>query len=86
MTCLAFAFLQIQQKLFPAQAATVAAELAAFGMQGVGAIFAAYRDGALEDDDEVAVVHVRADHAALITPFLHTLDSDPRRKDSVVVN
>src|SRR5206468_4971333 len=34
-----------------------AAELAAFGMIGVGAIFEAYRDGAIEDDDEVAVVH-----------------------------
>jgi hypothetical protein len=34
-----------------------AAELAAFGMEGVGAIFAAYRDGTLEDDDEVAVQH-----------------------------
>lgn len=42
-----------------------AAELAPFGMRGVGRIFEAYRDGALaqsgdgasEDDDEVAVVH-----------------------------
>jgi hypothetical protein len=34
-----------------------AAELAAFGMEGVGRIFEAYRDGALEDDDEVAVAH-----------------------------
>jgi hypothetical protein len=34
-----------------------AAELADFGMVGVGAIFQAYRDGTLEDDDEVAVVH-----------------------------
>jgi hypothetical protein len=34
-----------------------AAELAAFGMEGIGAIFEAYRDGTLEDDDEVAVVH-----------------------------
>jgi len=34
-----------------------AAELAQFGMQGVGAVFEAYRDGALEDDDEVAVIH-----------------------------
>ena len=34
-----------------------AAELAAFGMEGVGAIFAAYQSGALEDDDEVAVIH-----------------------------
>ncbi|MQA74999.1 MAG: hypothetical protein GEU88_11765 [Solirubrobacterales bacterium] len=34
-----------------------AAELEAFGMEGVGAIFEAYRDGELEDDDEVAVAH-----------------------------
>jgi hypothetical protein len=34
-----------------------AAELAPFGMVGVGAIFEAYRDGLIEDDDEVAVVH-----------------------------
>lgn len=42
-----------------------AAELAPFGMRGVGAIFEAYRDGTysacgaetFEDDDEVAVVH-----------------------------
>ncbi len=34
-----------------------AAELAAFGMRGVGRIFADYRDGKLQDDDEVAVLH-----------------------------
>jgi hypothetical protein len=34
-----------------------AAELHAFGMQGVGRIFEAYRDGLIEDDDEVAVRH-----------------------------
>jgi hypothetical protein len=34
-----------------------AAELADFGMEGVGAIFEMYRDGILEDDDEVAVAH-----------------------------
>ncbi len=33
------------------------AELAAFGMEGVGSIFEAFRDGRLEDDDEVAVQH-----------------------------
>jgi hypothetical protein len=38
-----------------------AAELAPFGMEGVGEIFEAYRDGALEDDDEVAVAHGAAD-------------------------
>jgi len=34
-----------------------AAELAAFGMRGIGDIFADYRAGRLEDDDEVAVEH-----------------------------
>jgi hypothetical protein len=34
-----------------------AAELACFGMVGVGRVFAAYRDGILADDDEVAVLH-----------------------------
>jgi hypothetical protein len=34
-----------------------AAELHTFGMVGVGRIFEAYRDGVLEDDDEVAVLH-----------------------------
>ncbi len=34
-----------------------AAELCALGMEGVGKIFEAYRDGTLEDDDEVAVAH-----------------------------
>src|SRR5205809_7899489 len=34
-----------------------AAELEAFGMEGIGIIFGWYRDGVLENDDEVAVVH-----------------------------
>lgn len=34
-----------------------AAELAPFGMEGIGRIFEAFRDGLLEDDDEVAVTH-----------------------------
>ena len=38
-----------------------AAELHAFGMQGVGKIFEAYLDGRYEDDDEVAVLHAPAD-------------------------
>jgi hypothetical protein len=44
-----------------------AAELAPFGMRGVGRVFEAYRDGvwpgyadAFEDDDEVAVIHAPA--------------------------
>lgn len=39
-----------------------AAELEPFGMEGVGAIFAAYRDGVLRDDDEVAIAHASAEH------------------------
>jgi hypothetical protein len=34
-----------------------AAELAPFGMIGLGRIFAAYRDGVYTDDDEVALLH-----------------------------
>ena len=34
-----------------------AAELAPFGMKGVGQVYEAFRDGILEDDDEVAVLH-----------------------------
>lgn len=34
-----------------------AAELAAFGMAGHGRVFAAYRDGLVEDDGEVALLH-----------------------------
>ena len=37
-----------------------AAELAAFGMEGVGEIFEAFHRGELEDDDEVAVAHAPA--------------------------
>jgi hypothetical protein len=39
-----------------------AAELTDFGMEGVGTVYQAYRDGVLEDDDEVAVVHEPPDH------------------------
>jgi hypothetical protein len=40
-----------------------AAELADFGMIGVGRVFEWYRDGLLEDDDEVAVAHEDAHHS-----------------------
>jgi hypothetical protein len=39
-----------------------AAELDRFGMRGVGAVYRAYADGALEDDDEVAVAQADAEH------------------------
>jgi hypothetical protein len=38
-----------------------AAELAPFGMQGVGAIFDAFQRGELDDDDAVALVHAPAE-------------------------
>jgi len=49
-----------------------AAELSAFGMRGVGAIFEAYASGSLEDDDEVALVHGPPDsgYRALSVPMV----------------
>ncbi len=38
-----------------------AAELADFGMVGVGRIFESYKDGRIKDDDEVAVLHSPAE-------------------------
>ncbi|WP_242357118.1 TfuA-like protein, partial [Anaeromyxobacter sp. SG64] len=40
-----------------------AAELERHGVVGVGAIFRAYRDGVLDDDAEVALLHGDAEHA-----------------------
>jgi hypothetical protein len=40
-----------------------AAELARFGMRGIGSIYAAFASGELEDDDEVAVAHGNVDTA-----------------------
>ncbi len=50
-----------------------AAELDCFGMIGVGAIYEAYRDGVLEDDDEVALQHGPAEmgYAPLSQPMVN---------------
>jgi hypothetical protein len=50
-----------------------AAELHVFGMRGVGRVFEQYRDGVLEDDDEVAVVHGPAEvgYAPLSEPMVN---------------
>jgi hypothetical protein len=50
-----------------------AAELTSFGMRGVGRIFEMYRDGVLEDDDEVALIHGPAEtgFAALSEPMVN---------------
>jgi hypothetical protein len=44
-----------------------AVELAPFGMEGIGEVFAAFRDGVLDDDSEVAVLQAgpRGGYAAL---------------------
>ena len=49
-----------------------AAELHMFGMIGIGAIFRAYRDGRLQGDDEVALLHAteRLDWAPLSVPMV----------------
>jgi hypothetical protein len=39
-----------------------AAELEPFGMEGVGAVFDGYKTGALDGDDEVALLHASAEH------------------------
>ena len=49
-----------------------AAELAPFGMIGVGRIFEAYRDGVCTDDDEVAVLHSAAgQYCAVSEPMVN---------------
>jgi len=50
-----------------------AAELHEFGMRGIGRVFEAYRAGALEDDDEVAVTHgpAAAGYVALSEPMVN---------------
>ncbi|MEA3030513.1 MAG: hypothetical protein QOG13_1838 [Sphingomonadales bacterium] len=49
-----------------------AAEMHAFGMSGVGAIWRAYARGTLEGDDEVALIHASAEHdwRALSVPLV----------------
>lgn len=50
-----------------------AAELSAFGMEGVGEVFAGYASGELTDDDEVALAHGRAEigYRALSEPMVN---------------
>jgi hypothetical protein len=50
-----------------------AAELAAFGMEGVGEVYAGYARGEITDDDEVALAHGRAeiDYRALSEPMVN---------------
>lgn len=71
-----------------------AAELAAFGMQGVGKVFEAFRDGIwpgfaepFEDDDEVAVIHAPAalGHAPLSDAMVDLRDTLLAASDDGVI-
>jgi hypothetical protein len=48
-----------------------AAELAPFGMRGIGAIFEKFQSGELVADDEVALVFAPDDHRALSEPMVN---------------
>lgn len=50
-----------------------ASELARYGMRGIGEVFAWYRDGVIDGDDEVALVHGEQDHGfrPLSTPLVN---------------
>lgn len=65
-----------------------AAELNVFGMRGVGRIFEAFRDGVLEDDDEVAVIHgpAEVDFAPLSEPMVNIRATLERAADDGVIS
>jgi hypothetical protein len=65
-----------------------AAELHPFGMRGVGRIFEGFRDGTLEDDDEVAVVHGPADagYLAASEPMVNIRTTLARAEREGVLN
>ncbi len=65
-----------------------AAELHVFGMRGVGRIFEAYRDGHLEDDDEVAVVHgpPEAGFVAISEPMVNIRATLERAKSEGIID
>ncbi len=48
-----------------------AAELADFGMIGIGRIFEAYRSGRIEGDDEVALTYCPLSYRARTVPLVH---------------
>lgn len=65
-----------------------AAELHSLGMRGVGEIFAAYRDGVYEDDDEVAVLHGPAemDYRPLTLPMVNARATIEAAQTSEVID
>jgi hypothetical protein len=65
-----------------------AAELYPFGMRGIGRIFEAFRDGTLEDDDEVAIVHGPAEigYVAASEPMVNIRETLARAEAVGVVS
>jgi len=65
-----------------------AAELHTYGMRGIGRIFADFRDGVLEDDDEVAVVHgpAEVDYAPLCEPMINIRATLERAREDGVIS
>src|SRR5262249_13383322 len=65
-----------------------AAELQGLGMRGMGRIFEAFRDGLLEDDDEVGVVHGPAEtgFVAASEPMVNIRASLARAESEGVVS
>lgn len=65
-----------------------AAELHPFGMVGVGWIFEAFRDGVLEDDDEVAVIHGSAEigYRPLSEPMVNIRRTLQRAEEADVIS
>jgi len=63
-----------------------AAELHSFGMEGIGSVFEAYRDGVLEDEDEVAVAHGPAESGyCLLSEAMVNLREGLRRAEAEAV-
>lgn len=65
-----------------------AAELHGFGMRGVGKIFEDFRDGVLEDDDEVALIHGPADtgYIPLSEPMVNIRATVAKAVDDAVID
>ena len=65
-----------------------AAELAPFGMTGIGAVFAAYCSGEIEADDEVAVQHgpAEAGYPVLTEALVHIRATLARARTEAVID
>ncbi len=65
-----------------------AAELAPYGMEGIGTIYGWYRDGVIDGDDEVALVHADAEleYQALSEPLVNMRYNLARARANAVID